>query len=161
MFWLPLSPHAFRRGQNRYHYRTGYGLKPYRQKDYRLHPSAILGAGIWNKGGASGGGYSQVIPKEDFNLHFNGDAHAVSLANNLLAAFIDNSFLKRTLNIKPETITWRRVLDVSERFLRNIKIGLGGKDDGIERDTGFDITAASEITAILALSRDPADLRKG
>ena len=120
-----------------------------------------LGPVFGIKGGASGGGYSQVIPKEDFNLHFNGDAHAVSLANNLLAAFIDNSFFKKNpLNIKPETITWRRVLDVSDRFLRNIKIGLGGKDDGIERDTGFDITAASEIMAILALSRDPADLRK-
>lgn len=120
-----------------------------------------LGPVFGIKGGASGGGYSQVIPKEDFNLHFNGDAHAVSLSNNLLAAFIDNSFFKNNpLNIKPDTITWRRVLDVSDRFLRNIKIGLGGKDDGIERDTGFDITAASEIMAILALSRDPADLRK-
>ncbi|HLD40765.1 MAG TPA: formate--tetrahydrofolate ligase [Candidatus Omnitrophota bacterium] len=120
-----------------------------------------LGPVFGIKGGASGGGYSQVIPKEDFNLHFNGDAHAVSLANNLLAAFLDNSFFKKNpLNIKPESITWRRVLDVSDRFLRNIKIGLGGKDDGIERDTGFDITAASEIMAILALSRDPADLRK-
>lgn len=120
-----------------------------------------LGPVFGIKGGASGGGYSQVIPKEDFNLHFNGDAHAVSLANNLLAAFLDNSvFKKNPLNIKPESISWRRVVDVSDRFLRNIKIGLGSKDDGIERQTGFDITAASEIMAILALSRDAKDLRK-
>ena len=119
-----------------------------------------LGPVFGIKGGASGGGYSQVIPKEDFNLHFNGDAHAVSLANNLLAAFLDNSlFKKNPLQIKPESITWRRVIDVSDRFLRNIKIGLGGKDDGIERDTGFDITAASEIMAVLALSKDARDLR--
>lgn len=120
-----------------------------------------LGPVFGIKGGASGGGYSQVIPKEDFNLHFNGDAHAISLANNLLAAFLDNSlFKKNLLQIKPETITWRRVVDVSDRFLRAIKIGLGDKDDGVERDTGFDITAASEIMAILALSKDLADLRK-
>lgn len=120
-----------------------------------------LGPVFGIKGGASGGGYSQVIPKEDFNLHFNGDAHAISLANNLLAAFLDNSlFKKNPLQIKPETITWRRVVDVSDRFLRNIKIGLGGKDDGVERETGFDITAASEIMVILALSKDLADLRK-
>ena len=120
-----------------------------------------LGPVFGIKGGAAGGGYSQVLPMEDFNLHFTGDVHAVGLAHNLAAAFLDNSLLKgNKLNIDPEKIYWRRVVDVSDRSLRNIKIGLGGKENGIPRDTGFDITVASEIMAILALSSDLGDLRK-
>jgi len=112
------------------------------------------------KGGAAGGGYSQVLPMEDINLHFTGDIHAVGAANNLLAAFIDNSILKSSkLNINPDTVITRRVIDISDRALRQIKTGLGGKENGIPRDTGFDITVASEVMAILALSRDLFDLR--
>jgi len=120
-----------------------------------------LGPVFGIKGGASGGGYAQVLPMEDFNLHFTGDIHAVGLAHNLAAAFLDNSIFKgNKLNIDPQRIYWRRVVDVSDRFLRNVKIGLGSKEDGIPRDTGFDITVASEIMAILALSKDLFDLRK-
>jgi len=120
-----------------------------------------LGPVFGIKGGAAGGGYSQVLPMEDFNLHFTGDVHAVGLANNLLAAFIDNHILKRNkLNIDPNTISWNRVLDVSDRALRNIVIGLGGKANGIPREAGFDITVASEVMAILALTSGLEDLRE-
>jgi len=120
-----------------------------------------LGPVFGIKGGASGGGYSQVLPMEEFNLHFTGDVHAVGLAHNLAAAFLDNSVFKgNPRNINPETITWRRVIDISDRFLRNIKIGLGAKEDGIPRDSGFDITASSEVMAILALSSSLKDLRQ-
>lgn len=120
-----------------------------------------LGPVFGIKGGAAGGGYSQVIPMEDFNLHFTGDVHAVSLAHNLCAAFLDNVlFHKNHLDIDIEKIFWRRVVDVSDRSLRNIKIGLGTKQDGITRDSGFDISVASEIMAILALASDIFDLRK-
>lgn len=114
-----------------------------------------LGPVFGIKGGAAGGGYSQVLPMEDFNLHFTGDVHAVGLAHNLAAAFLDNSVFKgNPLKINPDKIYWRRVVDVSDRFLRNVRIGLGSKEDGTPRDTGFDITVASEIMAILALSSE-------
>ncbi|MCM8828695.1 MAG: formate--tetrahydrofolate ligase [Candidatus Omnitrophica bacterium] len=120
-----------------------------------------LGPVFGIKGGAAGGGYSQVIPMEDFNLHLTGDVHAVGIAHNLLAAFIDNSLLKNNpLDIEPLSVTWPRVVDVSDRALRNIIIGLGGKDNGIPRETGFDITVASEVMAILALTSDIFDLKK-
>ncbi len=113
------------------------------------------------KGGAAGGGYSQVLPMEEINLHFTGDIHAVGAANNLLAAFVDNHLLKgNKLKIDPDSIVVRRVLDISDRALRQIRIGLGGPENGIPRDTGFDITAASEVMAILALAEDLSDLRK-
>ncbi len=120
-----------------------------------------LGPVFGIKGGAAGGGYAQVLPVEDFNLHFTGDVHAVGLAHNLAAAFLDNSIFKgNRLNINANAIYWRRVVDVSDRFLRNVRIGLGTEDDGIPRDTGFDITVASEIMAILALSSGPEDMRR-
>ncbi|NQU96848.1 MAG: formate--tetrahydrofolate ligase, partial [Chloroflexi bacterium] len=120
-----------------------------------------LGPVFGIKGGAAGGGYSQVIPMEDFNLHLTGDVHAVSLANNLMCAFVDNSWAKgNPLDIDPSTISVRRVLDVSDRFLRNVIIGLGGPLDGIPRQTGFDIAVACEAMAILALASDMDDLRK-
>ncbi|MFH1097728.1 MAG: formate--tetrahydrofolate ligase [Candidatus Desantisbacteria bacterium] len=119
-----------------------------------------LGPVFGIKGGAAGGGYSQVVPMEDFNLHLTGDIHAMGLAHNLLAAFIDNSLVKgNPLNIDPSSISWRRVVDVSDRSLRNIVIGLGGKDDGLPRESGFDITVASEIMAIIALTTGLHDLR--
>ena len=120
-----------------------------------------LGPVFGIKGGAAGGGYSQVVPMEDFNLHLTGDVHAVGLAHNLLAAFIDNSILKKNLlNIDPLSITWRRVVDVSDRSLRNIVIGLGGRNDGIPRESGFDITVSSEVMAILALTTGLSDMRE-
>ncbi|MBI4335672.1 MAG: formate--tetrahydrofolate ligase [Candidatus Omnitrophica bacterium] len=120
-----------------------------------------LGPVFGIKGGAAGGGYSQVVPMEDFNLHLTGDVHAVGLAHNLCAAFLDNSLFKgNKLNIDPLKIYWRRVVDVSDRALRNIVIGLGNGEDGIPRETGFDITVASEVMAILALTSDLFDLRK-
>jgi formate--tetrahydrofolate ligase len=112
------------------------------------------------KGGAAGGGYSQVIPMELLNLHLTGDFHAVTAAHNLLAAMLDNHLHHgNDLDLDLDAITWRRVLDVNDRALRNIVIGLGGKSDGVVRQTGFDITAASEVMAILALSTSPDDLR--
>ena len=112
------------------------------------------------KGGAAGGGYSQVIPMELMNLHLTGDFHAVTAAHNLLAAMVDNHlFHAGTPAIDPRDVTWRRVLDVNDRALRDIVIGLGSREDGIARQSGFDITAASEVMAILALSRSMADLR--
>ncbi len=120
-----------------------------------------LGPVFGIKGGAAGGGYSQVVPMEDFNLHLTGDVHAVGLAHNLCAAFLDNSVFKgNPLNIDPASIMWRRVVDVSDRFLRNIKIGLGTPQDGIARDSGFDISVASEVMAILALTSGLKDLRR-
>ena len=112
------------------------------------------------KGGAAGGGYSQVIPMEQINLHMTGDIHAITAANNLLAAMIDNHIYQgNALNIDPYNITWRRVLDVNDRELRNIISGLGEKADGRPRQTGFDITVASEVMAILALTTGLRDMR--
>jgi formate--tetrahydrofolate ligase len=112
------------------------------------------------KGGAAGGGYSQVVPMETLNLHLTGDMHAVTAAHNLLAAMIDNHIHQgNELGIDLHNITWRRVLDVNDRALRNIVVGLGSREDGVPRQTGFDITAASEVMAILALATSQADMR--
>jgi formate--tetrahydrofolate ligase len=113
------------------------------------------------KGGAAGGGYSQVVPMENLNLHLTGDFHAVTAAHNLLAAMVDNHiFQGNELGLDLQEITWRRVLDVNDRALRNVVIGLGAKADGVPRQTGFDITAASEVMATLGLARDMRDLRE-
>jgi formate--tetrahydrofolate ligase len=112
------------------------------------------------KGGAAGGGYSQVVPFEQLNLHLTGDGHAVTAAHNLCSAMLDNSLYQgNPLGIEPHSITWRRVLDVNDRALRNIVIGLGAAEDGVPRQTGFDITAASEVMAILGLATSLQDLR--
>jgi len=112
------------------------------------------------KGGAAGGGYSQVVPMEALNLHLTGDIHAVTEAHNQLAAMIDNHLYQgNALNLEPHGITWRRVMDVNDRALRNIVAGLGAWTDGVPRQTGFDITAASEAMAILALSTSLQDMR--
>jgi formate--tetrahydrofolate ligase len=114
------------------------------------------------KGGAAGGGYSQVVPMEMFNLHLTGDIHAVTAANNLLAAMIDNKLMRgNPLNIDADSITWKRVLDVNDRALRQIIVGLGGKTEGgVLRETGFDIAVASEVMAILALTTSLRDMRE-
>jgi formate--tetrahydrofolate ligase len=121
---------------------------------------ASMGPTFGIKGGAAGGGYSQVVPFEILNLHLTGDLHAVTAANNLLAAMVDNHLQQgNARNIDPRGITWRRVLDVNDRSLRNIVSGLGTREDGTPRETGFDITAASEVMAVLALATSLKDLR--
>ena len=121
---------------------------------------ASLGPVFGVKGGAAGGGYTQVVPMEDLNLHFTGDLHAITAANNLLAAMIDAHVLHgNELGLDPLSISWRRCLDMNDRSLRNVITGLGGKAHGSPRETGFDITAASEIMALVAVARDLADLR--
>ncbi|WP_340199469.1 formate--tetrahydrofolate ligase [Ascidiimonas sp. W6] len=121
-----------------------------------------LGPVFGIKGGAAGGGWSQVIPMVDINLHFTGDFHAIEKANNLLAALIDNNIQSKTgnLGIDPRTVLWKRCMDMNDRGLRNIIAGLGGKAGGIARETGFNITAASEIMAILCLSNSFEDLQE-
>ncbi|HPI54312.1 MAG TPA: formate--tetrahydrofolate ligase [Chitinophagaceae bacterium] len=121
-----------------------------------------LGPVFGIKGGAAGGGYSQVIPMEDINLHFTGDFAAIEKANNLLAALIDNNLQNKVnnLNIDPRTIKWKRVMDMNDRSLRQIIIGVGGTANGIPREDGFNITPASEVMAILCMSKDIDDLKK-
>lgn len=120
-----------------------------------------LGPVFGIKGGAAGGGYSQVVPMEDINLHFTGDFHAIGAANNLLAAMIDNHIYQgNALNIDPRKITWKRCVDMNDRQLRNLVDGLGGKVNGVPREDGFDITVASEIMAVLCLSSSITDLKE-
>ncbi|MDI7246270.1 MAG: formate--tetrahydrofolate ligase [Bacillota bacterium] len=120
-----------------------------------------LGPTFGIKGGAAGGGYSQVLPMEDINLHFTGDIHAVGAAHNLLAAMIENHIHQgNELGIDPRRVVWRRVMDISDRQLRNIVVGLGGKANGFPMESGFDITVASEIMACLGLSRSLSDLKE-
>lgn len=120
-----------------------------------------LGPVFGIKGGAAGGGYAQVVPMEDINLHFTGDMHAIGVANNLIAAMLDNHIQQgNILGIDPRRITWKRVMDMNDRQLRDIIDGLGGKMSGMPREDGFDITVASEIMAILCLSKDIVDLKE-
>ena len=120
-----------------------------------------LGPCFGMKGGAAGGGYAQVVPMEDINLHFTGDFHAITTAHNLLAAVIDNHIQQgNALDLDVRRITWKRVLDLNDRALRNIVIGMGGKAHGVPRETGFDITVASEMMAILCLASDLEDMKK-
>jgi len=137
------------------------GLKKTGKKTTVVLREPSLGPVFGIKGGATGGGFSQVVPMEDINLHFTGDFSAIEKANNLLAALIDNNLQSKTqsLNIDPRTVTWKRVMDMNDRSLRNIIIGLGGVSQGVPRESGFDITAASEVMAILCLSSDIQDLK--
>jgi len=122
---------------------------------------ASMGPTFGIKGGAAGGGYSQVVPFELVNLHLTGDMHAVAAAHNLLAAMVDNALHRKGgLDIDPYSLTWKRVIDVNDRMLRNIVAGLGSREDGTPRQTGFDITAASEVMAVLALSTSLQDMRR-
>jgi len=122
---------------------------------------ASLGPVFGVKGGAAGGGYAQVVPMEDLNLHFTGDLHAITAANNLLSAMIDAHLMHgNELGLDPISISWRRCLDMNDRSLRDVVTGLGGRANGYPRQTGFDITAASEIMGLVAVARDLADLRE-
>lgn len=138
------------------------GLNRFGKKAMAVLREPSLGPVFGIKGGATGGGYAQVLPMEDINLHFTGDFAAIEKANNLLAAMIDNNIQnpKVSLGIDPRTIGWKRVMDMNDRSLRHIVVGLGGTTSGIPRETGFDITAASEVMAILCLSEDMEDLKQ-
>lgn len=135
--------------------------------NHQGHPAVIalrepsLGPVMGVKGGAAGGGYAQVLPMEDINLHFTGDMHAITAANNALAALIDNHLHQgNELGLDPRRIIWKRVVDLNDRALRQVTVGLGGPLNGLPREDGFDITVASEIMAILCLARDLTDLKK-
>ena len=137
------------------------GLRKIGKKSVVALREPSLGPVFGIKGGAAGGGYAQVVPMEDINLHFTGDFHAIGAANNLLAAMIDNHIQQgNSLNIDPKRITWRRAVDMNDRQLRNIVDGLGNRTDGTPRQDGFDITVASEVMAILCLSNDITDLKE-
>ncbi len=139
----------------------GDGLNLIGKKALMCLREPSLGPCFGMKGGAAGGGYAQVVPMTDINLHFTGDFHAIGAANNLLAALIDNHMhWENQLNIDPRRVTWRRVLDMNDRTLRSITSGLGGYHNGVVREAGFDITVASEIMAIFCLATDLADLEK-
>lgn len=137
------------------------GLKKIGKRSVVALREPSLGPVFGVKGGAAGGGYAQVIPMEDINLHFTGDFHAIGAANNLLAAMIDNHIYQgNKLNIDPRRITWRRCVDMNDRQLRNITDGLGGRVNGVPREDGFDITVASEVMAVLCLSSSIMDLKE-
>jgi formate--tetrahydrofolate ligase len=139
----------------------GQGFKHIGKKATIAIRQPSMGPTFGIKGGAAGGGYSQVVPMEVLNLHLTGDMHAVTAAHNMLAAMVDNHLYQgNALGLSLDDITWRRVMDVNDRALRNIVIGLGPKADGVTRQTGFDITAASEVMATLALCTSLADLRE-
>ncbi len=138
------------------------GLNRLNKKTTVVLREPSLGPVFGIKGGATGGGYSQVVPMEDINLHFTGDFSAIEKAHNLLAAIIDNNIQSKTtsLSLDPRTISWKRVVDLNDRALRRVIVGLGGRTSGVPRETGFDITAASEIMAILCLAENLKDLKK-
>ncbi len=138
------------------------GLNKIGKKSIVVLREPSLGPVFGIKGGAAGGGHSQVVPMEDINLHFTGDFSAIEKANNFLAAVIDNNIQSKTrsLGIDPRTVIWKRVIDMNDRALRDIVIGLGGTGNGIPRQDGFNITAASEVMAILCMSNDLDDLKQ-
>jgi formate--tetrahydrofolate ligase len=138
------------------------GLHKIGKKSVAVLREPSLGPVFGIKGGAAGGGWSQVIPMEDINLHFTGDFSAIEKSNNLLSAMIDNNLQSknRNLQIDPRTVSWKRAIDMNDRSLRKMVVALGGKTGGIPHETGFDITAASEVMAILCLSNDLSDLKR-
>ena len=139
----------------------GDGLNRIGKKAITCIREASLGPNFGVKGGAAGGGYAQVVPMEDMNLHFTGDFHAITTAHNLLSALIDNHiYWGNELGIDTRRVTWRRVMDMNDRALREIITSLGGVANGYPREAGFDITVASEVMAILCLSKDLKDLEK-
>ncbi len=138
----------------------GDGLNAIGKKDMMCLREPSLGPCFGVKGGAAGGGYAQVVPMEDINLHFTGDIHAITTANNLLAALVDNHiYWGNELDFDQRRVTWRRALDMNDRALRQITNSLGGVGNGFPREDGFDITVASEVMAIFCLATDLADLQ--
>lgn len=157
-----LSPTPAGEGKTTMSIGLSQGLNRIGKKTCVVLREPSLGPVFGIKGGAAGGGYSQVLPMEDINLHFTGDISAVEKAHNLLSALIDNNLQnrKRSLDLDPRRITWKRVLDMNDRSLRQITIGLGGTGNGMPRETGFDIAVASEVMAILCLSNNLMDLKR-
>lgn len=156
-----MSPTKFGEGKTTMAIGLADGLNSIGKKAIAVLREPSLGPVFGLKGGATGGGYAQVIPMEDINLHFTGDFSAIEKANNLLSAIIDNNLQnpKYSLNLDPKSIAWKRVMDMNDRALRQIIIGVGGKANGTMREDGFNITPASEIMAILCLSKDLKDLK--
>ena len=137
------------------------GLRKIGKKSIAALREPSLGPVFGVKGGAAGGGYAQVVPMEDINLHFTGDFHAIGAANNLLAAMLDNHIQQgNRLGIDPKQITWKRAVDMNDRQLRHIVDGLGGKMQGVPREDGFEITVASEVMAVLCLASEIRDLKE-
>jgi formate--tetrahydrofolate ligase len=156
-----INPTAAGEGKTTTTVGLGQGLAKLGKKVAIALREPSLGPSFGVKGGAAGGGYSQVVPMEDINLHFTGDMHAITTAHNLLAAILDNHLHQgNALNIDPRRIVFRRVMDMNERALRNIIVGLGGRNNGVPREDGFDITVASEVMAILCLANDIVDLKE-
>ncbi|HJV45294.1 MAG TPA: formate--tetrahydrofolate ligase [Bacillota bacterium] len=156
-----ISPTAAGEGKTTVTVGLGQGLNRIGKRAVIALREPSLGPVFGMKGGAAGGGYSQVIPMQDINLHFTGDLHAITTAHNLLAALIDNHLYQgNQLQMDPRRIVWKRVLDMNDRSLRNLVLGLGGRTNGVPREGGFDITVASEIMAILCLSEDLQHLKE-
>ncbi|WP_231705738.1 formate--tetrahydrofolate ligase, partial [Effusibacillus lacus] len=156
-----INPTAAGEGKTTVSVGLGQALNRIGKKTVTALREPSLGPVFGMKGGATGGGYSQVVPMEDINLHFTGDFHAITSAHNLLAALLDNHIQQgNALGIDPRRIVWKRVLDINDRTLRQVVIGLGGQTNGVPREDGFDITVASEVMAILCLARDLQDLKE-
>ncbi len=156
-----INPTAAGEGKTTTNVGLSMGLNKIGKKTFTALREPSLGPCFGVKGGAAGGGYAQVVPMEDINLHFTGDIHAVTTANNLLAALIDNHLHQgNALDIDPKRILWRRAVDMNDRALRNIIVGMGAKGDGVVRQDGFDISVASEVMAILCLATDMQDLKE-
>jgi len=156
-----INPTAAGEGKTTTNVGLSMGLNKIGKKTFTALREPSLGPCFGVKGGAAGGGYAQVVPMEDINLHFTGDIHAVTTANNLLAALIDNHIHQgNALDMDPKRITWRRAVDMNDRTLRSIIVGVGPKGNGVVREDGFDIAVASEIMAILCLATDLQDLKE-
>lgn len=156
-----INPTAAGEGKTTTNVGLSMGLNKIGKKTFTALREPSLGPCFGVKGGAAGGGYAQVVPMDDINLHFTGDIHAVTTANNLLAALIDNHLHQgNLLNIDPKRITWRRAVDMNDRSLRNIVVGVGSKANGVMREDGFDIAVASEIMAILCLATSLEDMKE-
>ena len=142
-------------------FRSAQSLNKIGKKTVVAMREPSLGPCFGVKGGAAGGGYAQVVPMEDINLHFTGDIHAITTANNLISAMLDNSLQQgNPLNIDPRNIVWKRCVDLNDRALRHIVVGLGGKVNGVPREDGFDISVASEVMGVLCLATSLDDLKK-
>ena len=156
-----MTPTAAGEGKSTVTIALGDGLNKIGKKTVIALREPSLGPCFGIKGGACGGGYAQVVPMEDINLHFTGDIHAITAANNLMAALIDNHLQQgNTLNIDPRTISWKRCVDLNDRALRNVILGLGSRIDGVPRESHFQISVASEIMAIVCLSKNIAELKE-
>ena len=156
-----INPTAFGEGKTTTSIGLADGMAKLGKKVCLALREPSLGPVFGIKGGATGGGMAQIAPMEDINLHFTGDLHAITTANNLISAILDNHLMQgNELNIDVDRIIWKRCMDMNDRALRFIEVGLGGEKNGVPRKDGFNITAASEIMAVLCLSKDLADLKK-